>query len=302
MARTNLPTWTVNNNTANRMFTTVEPVRNFQDEWMTDLIRQSPIIDEGFTLRNPDLLRRREQEVRVEPIRPRPVPQRAAPLQAQYARPTHAEAVREFEGRPTRSQLGLNFQIGQKSKLKADGFKERFKAAMIAGLPYTGRTLTYRLDPIRERGTWSINDTPVAEVDTQQIRLCRIMLPDSDATMQNRARFLWRQLGVSAVRYKDTTVIEVGGMVKSMKPGESCTIPFESLAPYVVDMKQQLKQLELDLNGGIAPQHLPGTKPVGWERPDGRPFLWGNYSYTIDGRAHNFPLNNPPRPAAESST
>lgn len=116
----------------------------------------------------------------------------------------------------------INYQVGQKSKERSQRSLEKYKLAMAWRLPYTGTTFSFSVFEDQDLGTWRVHGQLVASISLSERRFIALVLPQEidGFHIVNKARFLWRMFGFSAVRKHDNTIIKIKNVTKIMtEPG-----------------------------------------------------------------------------------
>lgn len=257
------------------------------NQWWTDPPRRTPeqaridrLRDEAVAAARIEEDRRREEQRRIER-------EEAA-----------ARAIREQEER--RATRLRSFQE-RTPRAKAEKRAKLYIIAMALGSKYKGKTYSYT--PLTEAkvGVWLLEGVAVATICLDEIRLKSIFLPE-DIKLHNKTRFLWRMLGLQAIRDKATTVVHTGRMGKILKSGEQWELHPSYLSAYIAEPIPRLKQEHLFND----PQSIFGsttrrTKPVKWQNIHGTEIYAGIiYAPKPGGGNQTFDLNYHIEPAVES--
>jgi hypothetical protein len=222
--------------------------------------------------------------------------------------PAFGQTTPGANGRQT-NQSHLNrqrYQIGVRSRAKAEKFKERYLSAMVMGVPYSGQTFKYVINKDQGLGKWFIDDRAcVAEICLETVRLVRITLPDFKITdplprnlLDKLVRFLWRQLGLKAIRYKNKTIVHTGRTGNVMKAGDTWEIKEAYFDSYIGSSKPEHSQIDL-FDKLVTPSKYDfKTKAVIWENLNGKVFTWGTIT-TSPGVFYDL---NRPTPTESATT
>jgi hypothetical protein len=295
---------------AARQVEEVRQVDRIREQLRMDLLGDRVTNADPFMRMDMDALRPRAEPIRPNfdwnaPIRPaaavQPVDVRMGHAEADLTRRLDEEA--RYQARRNRSNdpASINFKIGEKSRKKAEATRQRYVTAMVLNLPYSGKLFNYHPQSDKRIGTWYVGLIPVAEISLDSYRVSRIMLPSVSSTatneaVLNRTRFLWRQLGIKAVRHKDRTVVHTGIAGNVLKPGEEWMISSEYIQPFIAEAKRTAEQQEMFI---LEKSLGYKTKPVNWVNINDKTFDWGFYPSGPGGES--FELNQPPALAEENS-
>lgn len=153
------------------------------------------------------------------------------------------------------------------SNLKAKNFSRIYNLAITDEKDYAGSTYSYKVFKQLGYGLWSAFGVPIAWIDLGTKTLSKVLLPTGTENLimpvqtipnvqvyrpltniTNYARFLWRALGLNAVRYRDKTRITSLDKSNSVLigSGESFLVP----RAYSPERRRPKEVVEMILSGG----------------------------------------------------
>lgn len=277
--------------------TAINTAQYFTEQMLNQFTIPANIWNEPTRARTPPVREVNLNDLRITPTPPRdPVQERRNEARRQFReRDLTEEGRAENEAIRKRNR---DWRAGDRSKNKAKGLAKVLHAAMAMNRDYTGKVFCYKV--AGDTGVWSVSNISVAEIDTQTCKIKRLrmpplgLLPVPYNNLFNKTRFLWRQLGLKAVRYKDTTIVHTGIMGSVLSPGEDWVINPAYVKSFTEHPPKEMTQelLFKDYNEQYATDPgQPRTRPVTWTDYQGR-FLYELRNLS-DGSFFN--LNNPPR-------
>lgn len=183
---------------------------------------QAPLYNQPFTYRRPFINLEAVLRFRLE------TPSTNPSISRSPERPTagwgHGDRAMSMESSIRRN----NWTVMKFSVLKRTRSANIFKTCMIMGNSYEGRVYKFVVDSAGI-GTWFVGSYPVMIVDIHRSIIKSIMIPipsiadNPNPGIVNLTRFLFRMLGLGAVRYKDHSLISTSNTSKKLAVGESWT-------------------------------------------------------------------------------
>lgn len=157
-----------------------------------------------------------------------------------------------------------NWKVMKLSVQKRTRSASIFKTCMITGTPYGGRVYRFEIGSAGI-GTWFVGPYPVMIVDMRSRMIRQIMIPipsivdNPKPGIINLTRFLFRMLGLGAVRDKDHSLISTSSTSKKLAPGERWAFSRNEIGNYrytdaqLQENSEDLRQRLRDLDPNMLP-------------------------------------------------